>query len=108
GAPIPDRSDEKNRYGGNIARSNATRTLLATLSDGKVVLAVINDQNGSGGVNYDDLVEFCMNKGFYSAMNFDGGSSSVMVIRDQVVSKTSAAWTRAIPVSLLVIKKNNK
>ncbi|MEJ5229668.1 MAG: phosphodiester glycosidase family protein [Pseudothermotoga sp.] len=106
GAPIPDRNDEKNRYGGNIARSNATRTLLATLADGKVVLAVINDQNGSGGVNYDDLVEFCMNKGFYSAMNFDGGSSSVMVIKDQVVSKTSTAWTRAIPVSLLVIKNN--
>ncbi|MGJ8454770.1 phosphodiester glycosidase family protein [Pseudothermotoga sp. U03pept] len=106
GTPIPDRNDEKNRYGGNIARSNATRTLLATLADGKVVLAVINDQNGSGGVNYDDLVEFCMNKGFYSAMNFDGGSSSVMVIRDQVVSKTSTAWTRAIPVSLLVIKNN--
>lgn len=106
GSPIPDRNDEKNRYGGNIARSNATRTLLATLNDGKVVLAVINDQNGSGGVNYDDLVEFCMNKGFYSAMNFDGGSSSVMVIRDQVVSRTSAAWTRAIPVSLLVIKNN--
>ncbi len=105
GAPIPDRNDEKNRYGGNIARSNATRTLLATLSDGRVVLAVINDQNGSGGVNYDDLVEFCMNKGFYSAMNFDGGSSSVMVIKDQVVSKTPAAWTRAIPVSLLVLKK---
>jgi len=106
GAPIPDRSDEKNRYGGNIARSNATRTLLATLPDGKVVLAVINDQNGSGGVNYDELVEFCMSKGFYSAMNFDGGSSSVMVIKDQVVSKTSTAWTRAIPVSLLVIKNN--
>lgn len=106
GAPIPDRNDEKNRYGGNIARSNATRTLLATLPDGKLVLAVINDQNGSGGVNYDELVEFCMNKGFYSAMNFDGGSSSVMVIGDQVVSRTTSNWTRAIPVSLLIIKND--
>lgn len=107
GAPIPDRNQEKNRYGGNIARVNATRTLIATTQDGKVVLVVVNDQNGTGGVNYDELVDFCMSKGFYSAMNFDGGSSSVMVIKDKIVSRTAIGWTRAIPVSLLVVQKSD-
>lgn len=106
GAPIPDRNQEKNRYGGNIARTNATRTLIATTQDGKVALMVISDQNGSGGVNYDELVDFCLSKGFYSAMNFDGGSSSVMVIRDKIVSRTSTGWTRAVPVSLLVVQRS--
>jgi len=106
GAPIPDRNQEKNRYGGNIARVNATRTLIATTQDGKVALIVISDQNGSGGVNYDELVDFCLSKGFYSAMNFDGGSSSVMVIRDKIVSRTPTGWTRAVPVSLLVVEKS--
>ncbi|GAB4307195.1 phosphodiester glycosidase family protein [Pseudothermotoga elfii] len=108
GSPIPDRNDEKNRYGGSIARASATRTLAATLPDGKVVLAVINDQDGSGGVNYDELVEFSLKKGFYSAMNFDGGSSSIMVIFDRVVSKVPTGWVRAVPASLLVVKKDNK
>lgn len=106
GAPIPDRNQEKNRYGGNIARTNATRTLIATTQDGKVALMVISDQNGSGGVNYDELVDFCLSKGFYSAMNFDGGSSSVMVIRDKIVSRTPTGWTRAVPVSLLVVQRS--
>jgi len=106
GAPIPDRNQEKNRYGGNIARINATRTLIATTQDGKVALMVISDQNGSGGVNYDELVDFCLSKGFYSAMNFDGGSSSVMVIRDKIVSRTPTGWTRAVPVSLLVVQRS--
>lgn len=106
GAPIPDRNQEKNRYGGNIARTNATRTLLATTRDGKAVLIVISDQNGSGGVNYDELVDFCLSKGFYSAMNFDGGSSSVMVIGDKIVSRTPSGWTRAVPVSLLLVPKS--
>ncbi|MGB9790701.1 MAG: phosphodiester glycosidase family protein [Thermotoga caldifontis] len=107
GAPIPDRNQEKNRYGGNIARVSATRTLIATTQDGKAVLVVISDQNGTGGVNYDELVDFCMSKGFYSAMNFDGGSSSVMVIKDKIVSRTSTGWTRLIPVSLLVVQKSD-
>jgi len=106
GAPIPDRNQEKNRYGGNIARVNATRTLVATTQDGKVALIVISNQNGSGGVNYDELVEFCLRKGFYSAMNFDGGSSSVMVIGDRIVSRTPTGWARAVPVSLLVVEKS--
>jgi len=106
GAPIPDRNQEKNRYGGNIARINATRTLIATTQDGKVALMVISDQNGFGGVNYDELVDFCLSKGFYSAMNFDGGSSSVMVIRDKIVSRTTTGWTRAVPVSLLVVQRS--
>ncbi len=106
GAPIPDRNQEKNRYGGNIARINATRTLIATTQDGKVALMVISDQNGFGGVNYDELVDFCLSKGFYSAMNFDGGSSSVMVIRDKIVSRTQTGWTRAVPVSLLVVQRS--
>ncbi|MEN3007511.1 phosphodiester glycosidase family protein [Pseudothermotoga sp.] len=107
GAPIPDRNQEKNRYGGNIARANATRTLIATTRDGKVAVVVINDQSNSGGVNYDELVDFCMSKGFYSAMNFDGGSSSVMVIKDKIVSRTPTGWTRAVPVSLLVMTKSD-
>ncbi len=107
GAPIPDRNQEKNRYGGNIARANATRTLIATTSDGKVAIVVISDQNSSGGVNYDELVDFCLSKGFYSAMNFDGGSSSVMVVKDKVVSRTPTGWTRSVPVSLLVVSKSD-
>ncbi|AEH50662.1 phosphodiester glycosidase family protein [Pseudothermotoga thermarum] len=105
GSPLPDRNAEKNRYGGGIATSNANRTLVATLPDGRVVFVVINDQDGSGGVNYDELVEFCLQKGFYSAMNLDGGSSSVMVVKNQIVSRMFSGWVRNIPVSLLAIPK---
>lgn len=41
-------------------------------------------------------------------MNFDGGSSSIMVIFDRVVSKVPTGWVRAVPASLLVVKKDNK
>ncbi len=107
GLPLPDKNDEKNRYGGGIARASASRTLVATLPDGRVVFAVINDQNGSSGVNYDELVDFCLQKGFHSAMNFDGGSSAVMVVRNEIVSKMFSDWIRNIPVGMLVIPRNN-
>jgi len=70
--------------------------------DGRVVLAVVEALDGEGGLNYDELVELCSIKGFYSAMNFDGGSSSTMVIKGQRVTNGQNAAKRFVPVSIVI------
>lgn len=102
GSPLVDREEEKKRYGNNLALASTTRTVAATLPDGRVVLAVVEALDGEGGLNYDELVELCSMKGFYSAMNFDGGSSSTMVIKGQCVTNGQNAAKRFVPVSIVI------
>jgi len=102
GSPLVDREEEKKRYGNNLALASTTRTVAATLPDGRVVLAVVEALDGEGGLNYDELVELCSIKGFYSAMNFDGGSSSTMVIKGQRVTNGQNAAKRFVPVSIVI------
>jgi len=106
GAPIPDAQEEKARYGGGIAYAKAPRTVIAT-KDGKLWFIVFEGYNHiTRGLNYDELVDFLLSKGFEDAMCVDGGSSSVMAVGRSLFGK-AANSTAAIPVGIVVWKKKS-
>ena len=60
------------------------RTVIGQRTDGAVIfLCVDGRQAGSLGATYADLIDIMMEYGAYNACNMDGGSSSVMLYRDE-------------------------
>ncbi|PLV60312.1 phosphodiester glycosidase family protein [Thermotoga sp. KOL6] len=104
GAPIPDAQEEKARYGGGIAYAKAPRTVIAT-KDGKLWFIVFEGYNHiTRGLDYDELVNFLLARGFEDAMCVDGGSSSVMVVGGSIFGKAESS-TASIPVGIVVWEK---
>jgi len=59
------------------------RTVIGQRKDGAVIfLCVDGRQAGSLGATYADLIDIMLEYGAYNACNMDGGSSSVMLYRD--------------------------
>jgi exopolysaccharide biosynthesis protein len=64
--------------------SSTARTGLGVTVDGKRVLMVVVDYNqGATGVQTPQLAKILQALGAVSAMNFDGGGSSTMFVKDQ-------------------------
>ncbi|MDK2949677.1 MAG: hypothetical protein PWQ26_344 [Thermotoga sp.] len=106
GAPIPDAQEEKARYGGGIAYAKAPRTVVAT-KNGKLWFIVFEGYNHiTRGLNYDELVDFLLSRGFEDAMCVDGGSSSVMAVGGNLFGKAENS-TAAIPVGIVVWEKKS-
>lgn len=60
------------------------RTVIGQRKDGAVIfLCVDGRQAGSLGATYADLIDIMLEYGAYNACNMDGGSSSVMLYRDE-------------------------
>ena len=67
-------------------RTRAPRTAIGVRGDGTVVLAVVDgraDLRHSVGVTLAELAQVMLNLGCTSAMNMDGGGSSVMFVQDE-------------------------
>ena len=60
------------------------RTVIGQRKDGAIIfLCVDGRQAGSLGATYADLIDIMLEYGAYNACNMDGGSSSVMLYRDE-------------------------
>ena len=60
------------------------RTVIGQRKDGAVIFLCIDGrQAGSLGATYADLIDIMLEYGAYNACNMDGGSSSVMLYRDE-------------------------
>jgi len=104
GSPLPDAREEKARYGGNIAYIKAPRTVVAT-KDKKVWFIVFEGYNHlTRGLTYDELVDFLMKRNFENAMCLDGGSSSTMVVGNNIIVK-NVEGVPAVPVGILVWRR---
>lgn len=64
--------------------SSTARTGFGVTADGKRVLMVVVDYNqGATGVQTPQLAKILQALGAFNAMNFDGGGSSTMFVKDQ-------------------------
>ena len=68
------------------------RTVIAQRQDGIVLFLVVNGYGqslswkGRGGVYYSDLITILQRYKAYNAMNMDGGSSTTMVINNELIN----------------------
>jgi len=96
---------------GNGGWGSAPRSAIAQRKDGIVLFLVMDGRDyahGIDGADMVDLTEILMNYGAYNAANLDGGTSSGLVIDNELVNKpvngSGQNQTRAIPDAWIVAK----
>lgn len=94
---------------GNGGWGVAPRTAIAQRQDGIVLFLVMDGRdyaNGIPGADLTDVTEILLRYGAYNAANMDGGTSSGLVIKNQLISKpvngNGQKLTRQIPVAWIV------
>lgn len=85
------------------------RTAVATLGDGSIFLVAVDGRaESSGGMSLTQLTDFLAALGAVNALNLDGGGSTVMIVRDSIVSHPSdKEGERAVANALVVLGPGN-
>ena len=67
--------------------SRAPRTAIGQRSDGKILFLVLDGNRNLGrGATYKDVIEIMQKYGAINAANLDGGTSSNLVINNQLIN----------------------
>ncbi len=93
---------EEFRYGGGIPYAKAPRTVIALKDRKRLSIIVIEQTSEHPGMNFKELTEFLMKKGYSDAMCLDGGSSTSLVISGTIVNFTKTGRKPYVAVGLLV------
>lgn len=80
------------------------RTAIGQCADGTVILLVIDGRSAASlGASYADLINIMLENGAVNAANLDGGSSSMMYYKGQIINNCSSLiGDRGIPTSVIV------
>lgn len=62
--------------------SSVARTGLGVAADGRVIMVTVDHNNGANGVTTEQLAKILQALGAVNAMNFDGGGSTTMFVKD--------------------------
>ena len=96
---------------GNGGWGQAPRSAIAQRKDGIVLFLVMDGRDYTGGVlgaDMVDMTEILLRYGAYNAANLDGGTSSGLVINNELINKpvngSGKQKTRAIPNAWIVLK----
>jgi exopolysaccharide biosynthesis protein len=88
-----------------FATDRHPRTAIASLRDGRALLAVVDGRQPSLsiGMTLSELAGFLIELGAIEAINLDGGGSTTMVVRSAIVNSPSdATGERPISDAILV------
>ena len=80
------------------------RTAIGQRADGAVLILVIDGRQAhSIGASYEDLINVMLEYGAINAANLDGGSSSLMVYNDEIITICASLYgSRKIPTAFIV------
>ncbi len=83
---------------GSFATDLHPRTAVGFDRDTSTMYLVVVDgrQSHSAGIDLPDLADIMIKLGAWSAMNFDGGGSSVMIVGDEIQNSPSDGHERAV------------
>lgn len=103
GLPVSD--EEKQYYNSSLISARAPRTMVGVTKNGKLVFMVIDGyQSESGGLNFNEMVEFFQNKNYESLMCLDGGKSSAILLDGRIVN-TPSNGIPMLPIGIMINKK---
>lgn len=90
----------------DIAQGRSPRTAIGIKADGTIVIIVVDGRSSaSAGFTLNELADYMVKLHVYTAMNFDGGGSSEMVVNGKVVNIPSDGEERPIRVALGVFAR---
>lgn len=80
------------------------RTAIGQRADGAVLLLVIDGrQVDSLGATFEDVADIMLDNGAVNASNLDGGSSTLMIYKDEILNVCASVYgPREIPTSFLI------
>lgn len=100
----PEITAQQERFQPDITQGRAPRTALGLSANGEILMVVVDGrQSHSRGVTLQELARILQEKGAVSALNFDGGGSSAMVVKDRLINKPSDGQERAVSAALLLL-----
>lgn len=99
------RSNEEN-IANDIAGGRAPRTAIGVKKNHDIILVVVDGRSASScGMTLQELAAFMVKLGAKDALNFDGGGSSEMVVRGNIVNKPSDGGERLVSMGLGIFSK---
>ncbi len=80
------------------------RTAIGQRKDGAVLILVVDGRQAhSIGATYNDLVDVMLQFGAINAANLDGGSSSLMIYENEIITTCASLYgPRKLPTAILV------
>jgi phosphodiester glycosidase len=79
------------------------RTAVGLTKDGRVLLVVVDGRgSSSSGMTLDELARFMLRLGAVEAMNLDGGGSSTMVAKGNLVNRPADSFERGVSSAIVV------
>ncbi|MBP2633601.1 MAG: exopolysaccharide biosynthesis protein [Firmicutes bacterium] len=99
-------TSKEEEFGTDVASGRAPRTAVGITKDSHFLLAVVDGrQENSIGCTLSELAVLMQEMGAVDAVNFDGGGSSEMVIKNEVVNRPSDGSERKVGAALVVLSK---
>lgn len=97
---------EGNVSGGSSFFDRHPRTGVGTTADGRVLLVTVDGRRPrwSVGMTLEELADLFSSLGVTWALNLDGGGSTTMFVRGEVVNRPSDGSERAVSSALLVLR----
>ena len=90
----------------DIAFGRAPRTGAGVTADGTVLLMVVDGRSQySAGMTLKEFAQYLKRFGAVSAVNFDGGGSSEMVLDGRIMNRPSDGAERPVAIGLGVFRK---
>ena len=90
----------------DIAYGRAPRTGVGVKADGTVLLMVVDGRSKhSAGMTLKEFAQYLKRFGAVSAVNFDGGGSSEMVLDGRIMNRPSDGSERPVSIGLGVFRK---
>lgn len=101
---------ELERFQPDVLYSRAPRTALGVTKDNKLLLVTVNGRQPgiSVGMTLTELAELMLELGAINAMNLDGGGSTTMVIRNQVLNLPSDGIERPVSNGIMIINPESR
>ena len=96
------------RFQADILYGRAPRTAIGLLRDGSYMLVTVDGRHPgvSVGATLGEMAETMKELGVVEALNLDGGGSTTMWLRGQVVNRPSDGYERPVSNALLVMPRN--
>lgn len=101
---------KKAGIGENFSTTEHPRTAVGFSQDFRTLWFVTVDGRQPGlsrGISLPDLAQFMLDLGCWQAMNLDGGGSTTMVVRDQIMNSPSDTRERSVSNSLMLVMNLN-
>ena len=95
---------DKQRFSNKFLWGKAPRSAVGYTKAGVLILVTVDGrQEGTDGATLTELAQIMYELGAYNAMNLDGGSSTQMVYKGQLVSKPTVKGGSRVTNALVVI-----